>query len=113
MEQKAISLIYRDLPNDKDQQHQQGWENPAWLALTKKGQLRVKAQTIPGMFGYPDLYISHHEFILHYKRAEGQPLHFITMLTLYTEKTLNHFDKARLEQEASIKAGAWLDKQNL
>jgi hypothetical protein len=112
MEKNAITLTYRDLPNDKDHKDIQGWDQPAWMDLTKAGQLRVRPMTMPGMFDYPDMYISHHDFVLHY-RSGSEPLHFLVLLNLFTEKTLNHFDKARLEQEASAKAGEWLDGQKL
>lgn len=112
MEKKAISLIYRDLPNDKTIKAQ-GWDEPAWFDLSVKGQLRVRPQTIPGMFDFPDVIISHHDFVLLYRPTDlhKHPQRYLVMLTIFTEHPLTYQEKERLQKEAVTQIGEWFDAQ--
>lgn len=100
---KILSITFHDTPSEPTAA--KGWR--CELIESKPGLQHIKSQRVPGMFGFPDLYITALDFII---KGDG-PVK-VAMVTVYLERPMNAGEKERFRSLAVEQASAFLAHRN-
>lgn len=100
---QILSITYHDTPSESTAA--KGWK--CELIELKPGMKRIKTQRVPGMFGFPDLYISAFDI-------EIVPINKVlsASVVIYLERPMNRAELKDFKRLAAEQAKLFLDRRN-
>lgn len=102
---QILSITYHDVPSEPTAA--KGWK--CELIDLKPGMKRIKTQRVPGMFGFPDLYISSFDIEIVPIRVNG-PLS--ASVVIYRERPMSRAERNNFKRLAAEQAQLFLDRRN-